>query len=911
MLGAFADVRPEERRGVLAAFLSLFGIISAHTTLETARDALFLSRLPSSQLPWVYLAMAVVAVVVSQGPFRPPRSLSSAQALAVLLAACSLGTLGFWLLGVWSSPWALRALYVWVGLVGTLTGLQFWLALGEAYTIAQAKRLYKLIALGSLLGAVFGSGVARALSVQLAAQHLVLAAALLMAVSVLPVLFLRRPEGGFTHAEMERTSVHDAVAMLGRHPYLVRLAGLVLLSTVAVTLADYLFKSNVARVVEKSELGAFFATYYMVLNALALVVQVGALGWLLRTLGLHRSLFVLPAALFVGASAIAFGGGFVAAVLLKAADGTLRPSIQRTGTEMLFLPLSDSLRARAKPLIDVVGQRGGQALASIFILGEVSLGRGDFVLASATAVLCIVWVAWSFELQPLYVELFRSAVREGSLQERVDLPELDLGSLETLIGALNSDDDYEVLGAIDLLAAEKRAHLVPALVLYHPSTKVVLRALSVFERSGRTDFLPVADRILQHADPEVRAAALRARTSVRPDEKLLRRGGEDADPLVRATALAGLVSSGWVSDELQVTLDELLQSGSPEACSALARAVARQPSPAFEDVLLQLSRMPSPEVQVETAHAMGAVRSERFLPALLDMLALRHVRPAARDAFLAHREPALAYLEHALADTMLPHEIRRHLPRTISVFAPADAVRVLQARFLPETDGMVRFKILRGLGRLVTDHPEVRVDPAVTVPAAERTLEAGFRLLHWRLVLEGGVREDRRRETPGHSLLVTLLRDKEVHALERLFRLLGLLHLHEDWKGIYRGVRSTQAKRRAGSREIVEYALRPPMREAVLALVDDGEPRDRLARAAPYYTAGPLAYEDLLRALLADGSETVRSIAAYHVGEIGLQALRPQLEAMDPGRIGFFNARVVERALVLLAGPRPDPLGAA
>src|SRR5262245_7476689 len=116
MLGAFADVRPEERRGVLAAFLTLFGIIAAHTTLETARDALFLSRLPSSQLPWVYLAMAACAVVVSQGPFRPPRSLTSAQALGVLLLACALGNFGFWALGQWSSPWALRALYVWGGL---------------------------------------------------------------------------------------------------------------------------------------------------------------------------------------------------------------------------------------------------------------------------------------------------------------------------------------------------------------------------------------------------------------------------------------------------------------------------------------------------------------------------------------------------------------------------------------------------------------------------------------------------------------------------------------------------------------------------------------------------------------------------------------------------------------------------
>ena len=41
-------VRPEERRGTVAAFLTIFGTLAAHTVLETARDALFLARLGAS-----------------------------------------------------------------------------------------------------------------------------------------------------------------------------------------------------------------------------------------------------------------------------------------------------------------------------------------------------------------------------------------------------------------------------------------------------------------------------------------------------------------------------------------------------------------------------------------------------------------------------------------------------------------------------------------------------------------------------------------------------------------------------------------------------------------------------------------------------------------------------------------------
>src|SRR5262245_5269893 len=159
----FGDIRPDERRGAWGAFLALFGILAAHTLLETARDALFLARLPASQLPGVYLAMAVLAVLVSHGPGIGSRRVPNRFGFSLLLSACAVVTLGFWLLGTGRNDLLLRALYVWTGIVGTLTALQFWLVLGERYTISQAKRLYKIIGLGSVLGAVAGAGVARVL----------------------------------------------------------------------------------------------------------------------------------------------------------------------------------------------------------------------------------------------------------------------------------------------------------------------------------------------------------------------------------------------------------------------------------------------------------------------------------------------------------------------------------------------------------------------------------------------------------------------------------------------------------------------------------------------------------------------------------------------------------------------------
>jgi hypothetical protein len=138
-----------------------------------------------------------------------------------------------------------------------------------------------------------------------------------------------------------------------------------------------------------------------------------------------------------------------------------------------------------------------------------------------------------------------------------------------------------------------------------------------------------------------------------------------------------------------------------------------------------------------------------------------------------------------------------------------------------------------------------------------------------------------------------------------LFRLLGLLDRREDFERIYRGLRSSNPKVRSSSRELLDHLVSPPLGPAVVALVDDLPDPERLKLAGPYYTPRPLDYESLLATLLDQPGETLRCIAAHHVGELGLRGLRPRLESFRAENTGFFVGRVVERALRLLAGPEP------
>ena len=114
MVRRLLALRPEERRGTVAAFLTIFGTLAAHTLLETARDALFLARLPAPRLAVVYLLIAFVAVGLAQVPWGRRRA-TGAFALSRLLGLGAVVTFLFWALGRWQSPFELYALYVWTG----------------------------------------------------------------------------------------------------------------------------------------------------------------------------------------------------------------------------------------------------------------------------------------------------------------------------------------------------------------------------------------------------------------------------------------------------------------------------------------------------------------------------------------------------------------------------------------------------------------------------------------------------------------------------------------------------------------------------------------------------------------------------------------------------------------------------
>src|SRR5262249_4639256 len=150
-------------------------------------------------------------------------------------------------------------------------------------------------------------------------------------------------------------------------------------------------KAAVADGTPPERIPTLVANVYLGQSTLALLVELVLVGLLLRSSGVTRSLALLPFIVLAGATGYAVGAGLVVMLILKTLDGGLRPSLYRVGTELLFLPIGPGERRVVKPSIDTLGQRGGQALASLALLALPLLSQKR-QMAAATVFLAIVAV---------------------------------------------------------------------------------------------------------------------------------------------------------------------------------------------------------------------------------------------------------------------------------------------------------------------------------------------------------------------------------------------------------------------------------------------------------------------------------------------------------------------------------------
>ncbi len=801
--------------------MMLFFGVAGHTLFETTRDALFLEKVPTERLPWMYLLLAGLAFCYSFMPARNARKADPRVPFFRWAGAAALVSLAFAFLGSRAGIWGFYAMYLWSGFSGAILLSQGWLLVTRNVRGFHAKSDLATVGLGAVAGGGTGALVARFVVTRASGSTPLFFVCALFLAAVASAFPLRAEEEEVPLAEAEKSM--QGASVLFKESYLRAVTLLGFLSFFALTLLDVSYKTEIGREVPEANRAAVLATVSLIGNILSLLLQLFVARVGLRFLGTVALAGTLPFFLTITSFGWALTEtlrwgvthGLYMLFLARIFDQGMRFSTQRTSSELLLLPIGDHLRARIKPILDVLLQRLAQATASVVALLAFYYRVENWSLIVVGAM--FAWFISAIALRWPYRHVFSQALRGGILRSESVLAPFGKEGTATLVAALSSDNEAEVETALSLLREQRLGHLVPALILYHPNPKVVERGMAVLVAEQRRDAEVPLRYLVEKGASETRAAALRGLGSLGAPKEIFEPFLTSEDAELRATALAVLYSRGlFTQEEARSYIDEPREI---ETMRAMLRAIAASPSPVFVPFFPLMEEVAGAEIAPELVHAMAALKDPTFIPVLLQYVVPRASRAEARHALAQLGEPAQAAIEDRLFDPKTPRALLSHLPRTLARFGNERAVGMLLRVAEQHPEGLVRFKALRGLGFMLARQPRLKVPRVRLYRMLEKVIGE---LRNW-IQLEQFLRATKPSEAfqvgLTHRLLVDYVADRRAQVLERLFRVLALRFPAEDFYRIHAGITSPDARLRRQSKELLETVLRGPVRVPTLSIL--------------------------------------------------------------------------------------------
>jgi AAA family ATP:ADP antiporter len=870
----FVDLRSGEGRLFSRAFLVLLLTIAAHTVLETARDALFLTKLAPRNLALVYVTTALFTIAVTPLSVRLTRTAGPKNGLVVSLLLTAFTAAYFRIRA--PGPASVFSLYVFGALSATLLVGQFWLLAGSLFTAAQSRRLFGPLASGGVLGGVGGGALAALLLNAVPVRGLLGVAAMLYFGAAFLATRLVVPEqaaplsrAASSSPVQSREPLRPQLEKVQHDPFLLRLAAMAVLSIAVSVVVDYLFKARVSRAVAPQALGEFFARYQLLLSLGSLVLQLGITGPVVQRVGVVGLALTGPLLLTLGGAFTALlGAPFWLVILLKGTDTSLRNSLGRVAAELLWAPVEQ--QARARGFIDLIVTRVAQAVAGGALLAatlryEYRPGH----LAATAASLALIWLLTGVGIRKPYIALFRQALTRGGVERELRLGDLDLTSVETLVEALARPQPSEVIAAMNVLAERKRERLIPALILLHDDQGVLLRALELLGPSGRKDWYSLAQRLLQSRSSVVKQAVVRA-FALAGERPVLEQIAHHESPALRTFATLYLAQLGGQALDGDPLSWDLFAEDDAEHTLKLAfiEAVAAHPTPETPRILLGFARLPALAGAVTAA--LETTADESSIDFLIGRLKFADDRLTARRGLIRIGSSALRALEQALADEHVEHRVQIHVPLAISAFLSPEALAILLKTVVEHKAGLVRYKALRGLEQIALE-TTLRIDPEPIFREIVRNSLEYLRLF----AAERALRADRLAASKLESqLVIELLEDKIAQSRERLARLVQVLHRGDDIPAIFAALRSRDPRRRGRAVEFLDALIRGFDRASEVAamllrlVVEDLPDELRTERARQLVGS----FEDAraaLSSLAADSDAIVSSLSARALRVLG------------------------------------------
>jgi ATP:ADP antiporter, AAA family len=830
-LSPLRSLSPDDLPRLLALMGMFFLVVCAVGILRPIKNSLALDGLGSTGFYKVYLVSAVVVLFVpaftALSGRMPWRTLFSVIALFF-----ATNLVLFRLLYAEGSAAFGLVFYGWYDLFAAALVTQFFMATQFYFNARSAKSAYPLVIAGGSIGATLGGAITGFFAESVGTPNLLLVAATLIAIFAVAIPWVLKGPGSEGRASShgaasttaadrrsaDRTARRDRGSLrellADRHVLLI--AATVLLTVVVKQLVDYQYNAITKDVfVTLDAVSSFQGKFNAATQWLPLLVLAG-LRPAMRRWGMGVAVLLLPAFMLASTAALAVAFGLIAAVLAKGSETSLRYSAERAGREILYVPLREDIKLKAKAYIDVAVEKGlGKVLSALVIMVLLQfIGYRQIAWVSAALSLC--WLFLALAVRREYVTTLARSIegRFASLQGTF-ASLIDASTLPVLRRTLTAEAPLRAAFGLELLgqmpAAELRP-LAPELnrLLRHDNGEIRAAALGLLNRIPDQLDAGAAERLLTDEVPAVRNAAVRALLDHGDSEApavLNRLLNHDAAAVRTAALTAVLGTNGtnelrragraWIQQRWQTaSRDEV------EAREELALAAGTLRGDEDADLIL------APFLDDDDTRVRGTALRSAGLLHRVDLAgrmiaALGHTatRDAARDALISLGTDAIEPLAAALLDEQTAACIRREVPRTLARIPSQKTVdALLHLVIADETDQLLDLRALKALSKLRARNPDLKFDVDLVMQVAERDCDAAelYRAARLALPASGSGAEE---------LLRRALDEGFAERRECVFRCLGMVYPADSVHRVYNAVATGSPARRANALEWLEQTI--------------------------------------------------------------------------------------------------------
>ena len=384
----------------LFLFVNFFLIIMALYQLKPASRSLFIESVGAQQLPYIWIATALIMGVFITFYHRLVERYSR---INVVLGTCLMVSallVVFRLLLDSPGHFVVGCFYVFVDILGVVLIEQFWSLTNSIYTTQEGRSWYGFVGTGGLVGGVMGGWVAAMFInyTPLQTPDLLLTAAAIIAI-IFGLTWVMGRAGIFCEVDHVVRVIEPgkgAWRILSHSRYLLLIAGILLLAQLASPLVEYQFLNSVeASYPEREARTAFLSLFFAILGAVSIAVNMGITPLVHRALGAIAGLLVQPLMIWIFSWCFFFQSTLFFAGATKISDRAMSYSINRASKELLYVPVDSVLIYQAKAWIDMFGYRLFKVAGSVLILlftqwlpFTVSLPQ----LSWFTVSICIIWI---------------------------------------------------------------------------------------------------------------------------------------------------------------------------------------------------------------------------------------------------------------------------------------------------------------------------------------------------------------------------------------------------------------------------------------------------------------------------------------------------------------------------------------